>query len=239
MGEITLIIGGASGIGRACAEKFSEEGYNVVIADVKKADNVCREIRKKGNFCSYVLLDIRSTESIEKMIDRIKKKKDKIKILINSAGINAPNRSFKDMDDKTTRDIIATNLTGAVNVSRAVIKEMREYKGIIIHIGSVAGVKTTKMSGVAYCAAKKGLFSLVKSINLEEAENGIKASIIAPATVNTELLLKRPNPPTEEERREKIQPDTIADIAYFIATQPKNVLIEQIILTSLSEVDLL
>lgn len=225
-----LIIGGGSGIGKACAKKFSKD-YEVIIAGIDRGqlENTAKEIK-----CSYIELDIRSNESIAQL-DKL----NNIKVLINSAGINTPNRNLENMDDEKTDDIIKTNLTGAIKVSRVILKQMRKTGGTIIHIGSTAGVKTSVLPGVAYSAAKRGLFSLVRSINLEEAKNGIRASIISPATVNTELLLKRPVVPSEEERKKVLQPETIANIAFFIATQPNNVVIEQITLTSLTEVDFL
>ncbi len=239
MEDITLIVGGGSGIGKACAIKFCENGHKVVIAgrNKERLEEVSKEIGEK---CSCTVMDIRSSESIENMVKYIKENNYDVKVLINSAGINTPNRDIENMDAKKTEEIISTNLTGAINVSRAIINELRKSGGgTIIHIGSSAGVRTSTLSGVAYSATKKALFSLVRSINLEEAKNGIRASIIAPATVNTELLLTRSKVPSEKERKKVLQPDTIADIALFIATQPKNVVMEQVVLTSSSEAEFL
>src|SRR3989338_4288428 len=152
--EKVLIIGGGSGIGQACARRFSTD-YEVIIAgiDIRQLENAAKELN-----CSYIELDVRSNESVAQL-----EKLNNIKVLINSAGINTPNRNLENMNDKDTSDIIETNLTGAIKVSRAILKQMRKTGGTIIHIGSSAGVKTSILSGVAYCAAKKGLFSLVRN----------------------------------------------------------------------------
>lgn len=242
MARVVLIVGGSSGIGKACAIKFSSRGYHTIIAGLskEKLEKVCDELKENGKSCSYFVFDIRSKKSIDNLLERLKRDRKVIDILINSAGINAPCRSFQNMNDGETQDIINTNLVGAINLSNALINQMRKFGGgTIIHMGSTAGIKTTALSGVAYSATKRGLFSLVRSINLEESKNGIRASIIAPATVNTELLLSRPKAPTGEMRKKVLQPETVAEIAFFIAEQPKNVVIEQVVLTSSSEVEFL
>ncbi len=242
MRNLILVTGGGSGIGKECAKKFCENGQDVLIAgrNKTKLKATCVEIKKLGGRCSWISFDITSYKSIEKIMRKIKNRGDVIKIWINSIGTNTPRRDLREMNWRETQKIIDTNLSGAINLSTKIIEHMREKcGGRIIFIGSSAGLKTSILSGVAYSASKRGLFSLVRSINLEEAKNGICASIIAPATVNTELILLRKNVPTEEVRKKILQPEDIAELAYFITQQPSRVVIEQISLASVSEVEFL
>lgn len=242
MADTTLIIGGDSGIGRACAIEFADHKKNIVIAgrDKNKLKFTSNEIKKRGTKCSYVVVDIKHWDNIKSMMETLKINNQRVSVLINSAGINVPNRNIKNMDHQMTESIVSTNLTGAINLSCAIVGEMRKnHSGTIVHIGSSAGVRATQLSGVAYSATKRALFSLVRSINIEEAKNGIRASIIAPATVNTSLLLSRPKVPTKEQRLKVLQPSTVAKIAYFIANQPRNVIIEQVLLSSSNDVEFL
>ena len=235
MGDIALIVGGGSGIGKACARRFAEQGYPVAIAGHQAGP---LEAAASGIGCKAYPVDVRSSASIQQMMRQIAADGHQVRILVNTAGINATQRSFAQMDDAQSEDIIRTNLTGAVHLSRAVISEMRKSGGgSIIHLGSSAGVRASALSGVAYSATKRALFSLVRSINLEEAKNGIRATVIAPATVNTDLLLSRPMVPSEEERKQALQPEDIAQMAYFVATQPKHVVIDRMVVTSGREVE--
>lgn len=236
MGDVVLIVGGGSGIGRACAQHFAEQGHTVAIAGHNAAQ--LEMARAALPECITYPVDVRSSASIQQMMQRIAADGHQVRILVNTAGVNTPQRSFAQMDDRQSEDIIQTNLTGAVHLSRAVISEMRgSGGGTIIHIGSSAGVRASALSGVAYSASKRALFSLVRSINLEEAKNGIRATIIAPATVNTDLLLSRPMVPSEEERKQALQPEDIAQMVYFAAMQPRHVVIDSMIVTSGREVE--
>ena len=226
-----LVVGGGSGIGKAVARRF--RGHKVIIAG-RDAEKLRKAAKEEG--CEWAACDITRPEQIDGLLKGIAKRYT-LTTVINAAGVNVRNRSFAKLTDADIKEIIGINLTGALMLSRALLATMKA--GLIIHIGSCAGHRTQELSGPAYCAAKRGLVSLVHSINLEGAKRGLPATLISPASVNTAFLNKRPVPLSAGELKEKLQPHTIAEIAFFFASQPKEVVIEQILLASLGEVDLL
>ena len=120
--------------------------------------------------------------------------------LINSAGLNLPNRRWRDITNETWNTIIDVDLNGAFNVSHAALKVMREQRdGLIVNVSSMASQRVGGVSGIAYTSAKTALNAMSESINHENCHLGIRACALCPGEVATEILDLRPAPPSAQE----------------------------------------
>lgn len=191
-GKVAIVTGGASGIGRAIAEGFSQAGSNVVIADIDdaRARRTCSEIEKKGVRAVAVKCDVSLAAEVENLIRTAIKEFDKIDILVNNAGISGSAKPITDIADEEWHHTLAVNMTGIFLCSRAAARKMIEQKsGKIINITSVASYKPLANSG-DYCASKGGALMLTKVMALELIKHNIQVNAICPGMFDTNLAPK-------------------------------------------------
>jgi NAD(P)-dependent dehydrogenase (short-subunit alcohol dehydrogenase family) len=221
-GKTALITGGASGIGKAIAEAFVEQGARVVIVDVnlEAATNASKEI---GNDSLALSCDVAKPESVNSCVAKAIELTGRIDILVNSAGIVAlaPAESLSDNDWTRTIDI---NLSGMYFMTRAVGNHMLENgKGKIINMASQAATIALDQH-VAYCASKFGVLGLTKVVAAEWAGRGVNANTISPTVVLTELGKAAWDNPKGEALKKLIPtgrfalPEEIAAAAVFLAS---------------------
>ena len=185
--RVAIITGGASGIGKATAERFSKEEIIPVIADLngEAAENTAREFGGMG-----IGLDVTDYDACRKAADAVYEKYGRIDILVACAGgssariLNQPG-NFADIDISRVRFGINLNLMGAIYICHAVIKYMVNAKyGRIIFLGSAAGI-VGAAGGVDYSASKGGLMSFTKSLAMEVGRQGINVNIVSPGPIMT------------------------------------------------------
>lgn len=185
--RVAIITGGASGIGKATAERFSKEGIIPVIADLSggAAENTARELGGMG-----IGLDVTDYDACRKAADAVYEKYGRIDILVACAGgssariLNEPG-NFADIDISRVRFGINLNLMGAIYICHAVIKYMVNAKyGRIIFLGSAAGI-VGAAGGADYSASKGGLMSFTKSLAMEVGRQGINVNIVSPGPIMT------------------------------------------------------
>jgi NAD(P)-dependent dehydrogenase (short-subunit alcohol dehydrogenase family) len=189
LGKVALITGGASGIGRAIALRFAQEGADIAIADINPeyGGNTAAEIRRLGRACISVPTDVSDRSQVEDLVHSVLKEYGAIDILVNNAGVIV----FGDlmtcrMDDWDK--MLAVDLTGALHCAQIVGKHMivRNQGGRLIHIGSTASLLPTARQG-AYCVAKAGLGMLSKMAAMELAPYGITSNLLCPEGAVTDL----------------------------------------------------
>jgi NADP-dependent 3-hydroxy acid dehydrogenase YdfG len=155
-------------------------------------------------------------------------------MLVNSAGINIPNRQFSTLGPDDWDHMLAVNATGAFNCIFAVVPEMRKRcSGLIINISSTAGKRAMKLTGAAYCASKFAMSALGTTVGLEEHENGIHVTNIYPGEVNTPILEQRPAPVPDEKKARMLFPEDIAAIVVAIAKLHPRALVPELVITPL------
>ena len=165
-------------------------------------------------------------DSVGKMGTAVIDRFGAVDVLVNAAGVNVPQRSFKLVSLDDWHAVLATNLHGAHCV-RAFLPGMRErHTGTIININSDVGKIARDLAGPAYVSSKFGLMGLTQQINAEERGNGVRACSICPRDVNTPLLDKRPQPPSPEVRARMIQPEDLAECVWLVATLPPRVVLD-------------
>jgi NADP-dependent 3-hydroxy acid dehydrogenase YdfG len=232
-GKVAWITGGGSGFGLAGALELARAGAHVVISGrsagtLKKAQ---QEVTALGP-CDAIAIDVGVQKDVAQAAATILERLGRIDILVNSAGINLPQRHFRNVSVDGWDQIVATNLSGMFYCCHAVLPDMRGRKdGLIINISSWAGRHASPLFGPGYFATKQAVLALTEQINIEEAANGIRATSILPGEAATPILEKRPIPPSPEERARMLQGEDLGKVIHFVATLPPRVCINELMIT--------
>jgi len=231
-GKVAWITGGGSGIGLAGAKALAGAGARVVVSGrsaetLKKAE---KELREAGSG-EAIALDVADQKEVAKAAAAIQKRLGRIDILVNSAGINVPKRSFQNVSVEGWDQVVAINLSGMFYCCHAVLPGMRSRKdGLIINISSWAGRYASALTGPAYNATKRAVIALTESITIEECAHGIRATSILPGEVATPIMEKRPIPPSKEERARMAQAEDLGRAILFVATMPARTCVNEMII---------
>jgi NADP-dependent 3-hydroxy acid dehydrogenase YdfG len=155
-------------------------------------------------------------------------------ILVNSAGINVPNRAIAELTPEDWDTMLAINVTGAFNCIHAALPGMRQKGGgLIVNISSIAGKRAMKLGGAGYCASKFAMTALGTTISLEERGNGVHITNIYPGEVNTPILAQRPTPVPPEKIAQMLMPEDIAAMVVAISKLPPRALVPEMVITPL------
>lgn len=190
-GKVALITGGAQNIGLSSATALAEMGAHVILGDInldhgrKAADG----LRQKSFDARCVKLDVTSFNSVRACVNDIMSIEGRIDILVASAGICISEVHAEDMTEDQWLKQVDINLNGMYRTCQTVGKVMIAQKsGVIIAIGSMSGQIVNRPQGqCAYNASKAGVHHYIKSIAAEWAKHNIRANVIAPTYIETEL----------------------------------------------------
>ena len=232
--RIAWITGGGTGIGRAGAEALLADGWTTIIsgrrADV--LDGVAKELREKGGTAEAMALDVTKWADVDAVAKSIIAKYGQIDLLVNSAGLNVPKRSWQDMEIEGWDLVVEANLNGVLYCTRAVLPSMRARKdGVIINVASWAGHFVSQMTGPAYTATKHAVVALTHSFNMDECKNGLRACCLSPGEVATPIMKQRPVPPSAEVMARMLQPEDLGRTIAFVANMPAHVCMNEIIIS--------
>ena len=191
--KTALITGAASGIGKACAEKMAEEGYDVIVADVNLsgAEKVADGILSKGLSAVAVKMDVSSEEDVESGFDFMMERNGSCDLVMSNAGVQIVH-PFEDYPFEDWKKMMAIHADGAFLVSRAAYRRMKASGkgGRIVFTGSVQSFVGSKLKE-PYNFAKHGVAGLAKAIAREGAEYGIYTYTICPSFIKTPLVEKQ------------------------------------------------
>ena len=229
--KVTIVTGSSSGIGKAIALRFGEEGAKVVVAARRKAfcEQTAKQICQKGGEAFVVQADVSHENQVELLFDKTVQQYGRVDIAVNNAGIFG-GRRIAETTTKAFDEVMNVNLRGTFFCCRAAFKQMKKQGGgIIINMSSVAGVQAWSGTGT-YSASKHGVMALTRALADEGKPYNIRVSAICPGGVADELV-----DATEEEilRSEKISPFDIAETAVYLATLGKFAVVHQIIVDRL------
>jgi NADP-dependent 3-hydroxy acid dehydrogenase YdfG len=232
--RVAWVTGGGSGIGEAGAEALAADGWTVVVSGRRKdlLDTVVAKITKSGGKAEAVALDVSQKADVNKAAEQILSRHGRIDLLVNSAGINVPKRSWADMELEGWDKLVEINLNGVLYCMRAVLPAMRAQKdGVIINVASWAGRHVSKLTGPAYTATKHAVLALTHSFNMDECVNGLRACCLSPGEVATPILNTRPSVPSAEEQARMLQSDDLGRTIAFVAGMPPRVCINEILIS--------
>ena len=233
-GKVAWVTGAGSGIGLGGAQALASGGASVVLSGRRREvlEQAAMQIRAQGGTAEVEVLDVADPQAVGRVAKAILARHSRIDILLNSAGLNTPNRLWKNQTVDGWRDVVGINLDGSFYTVHAVLPAMRERKdGLIINVSSWAGVFHPKLTGAAYNASKHAVTAMTETINMEEGVNGIRACAICPAEVATPILDRRPVPPSAADRARMLQPKDLGDTIRFIAELPAHVCLNQLIIS--------
>lgn len=182
--KVSIVTGGASGIGLAVAKMLSKEGSKVVIADISEAQLV--EVSKELN-CDYYVSDLSKRDACKALVDYTLEKYSKVDILVNVAGVQNVS-SIEDFPEDKWDFMISLMLTAPFLLTKYVWPSMKSQGwGRIINLDSIHGLVASEYKS-AYVSAKHGLIGLTKTAALEGGADGITVNAICPAYVRTPLV---------------------------------------------------
>ncbi|OGX24388.1 MAG: 3-oxoacyl-[acyl-carrier-protein] reductase [Omnitrophica WOR_2 bacterium RIFCSPHIGHO2_02_FULL_48_11] len=186
--EIVLVTGSTRGIGREIAQAFAREGAVVVITgrNDEIAQKASAELTAQGCRAEGFGCDVTNFGSVQKTVNKILDKYNRIDILVNNAGITKDNLLLR-MSESEWDDVIQVNLRGVFNCTKVITKAMlKAKKGRIINIASIIGI-TGNAGQANYAASKAGIIGFTKSIAREIASRGITVNAIAPGYIMTDM----------------------------------------------------
>ena len=188
-GKVALITGASRGIGRAIALRLADDGAKVALnfaSNSAKAEAVKAEIEAAGGAAMLVQGDVSDFAKVAELVKKVIDEWGRLDILINNAGITRDNLLLKMSEDDFDK-VIATNLKGVFNCTKAVTKlMMRQRGGRIVNMSSVVGLKGN-ISQTNYAAAKAGIIGFTKSAARELASRGVTVNAVAPGLINTDM----------------------------------------------------
>jgi NAD(P)-dependent dehydrogenase (short-subunit alcohol dehydrogenase family) len=189
LGRVAIVTGGTSGIGRAVAIFFAQEGAKVVVTGRNSARlaEVEKMIKKDKGECIGVLAELPKLSEIDKLVGKTIQTFGKLDILFNGAGIIGPS-IFVETTEELFDQVIDTDLKGVYFVTQRAAKEMiKQGRGKIINMSSVGGGVIGAPNISAYCAAKAGIAALTKCLALELGPHHINVNAITPGNVITPM----------------------------------------------------
>ncbi len=231
-GQVVIIAGASSGMGRATALAAAQAGARVVLAarQAEALEDLCAVIERHGGQALAIPTDAADPAATERLIATTLATYGRIDTLINSVGTNIPRRTLDELTPASWADMLETNLTAAFNLSHAVVPALRQQGGLLIHISSVAAKKPDR-SGAAYQATKAGVAALAHAIMEEERANGIRVTVILPGLTDTPLVLKRPTPTPPEILAQALQSEDVAAACMFVMGLPARAHVSELVLT--------
>lgn len=243
MKQIAFITGATAGIGKACAEIFAKNGYNLIINGRRRKRLM--ELKKdlESNFGIAVLcaeFDVRERNASENFIHSLPDDWKKVDVLINNAGLALGRGMIDKGDPEDWTTMIDTNISGLLYVTRAVLPLMIEQgHGHVINIGSIAGDDMYEKGNV-YCATKAAVDALSRSMRIDLLAHKIKVTNIKPGAVETEFANVRFKGDEEKAAKtyagyEPLTPENIADSIFYCASLPPNICINELTITCIAQ----
>ena len=187
--QVALITGGSRGIGKACAKELAKAGFDVAViyaGNEAAANETVSELKAMNVEAEAYKCDVSDAESVNKCVSKVMEKFGRIDVLVNNAGITRDNLMLR-MNHDDWNAVINTNLTGAFNMTKPIVKIMMEQRsGSIVNMSSIVGVMGN--AGQAnYSAAKAGLIGFTKSLAKELGSRNIRVNAIAPGFIKTDM----------------------------------------------------
>lgn len=186
--HIAVVTGAGSGLGRATAHRFGDEGAGVAVLDldVDAAEKAAAEIGERGGNARAYRVDVTDPAAVKRTVDTVAAELGRPKLLVNSAGIG----SFAHTVDETYERwsaILGVNLTGTFLMCQATLPHLLDGGGVIVNVASNAGLMGQPYSA-AYCASKGGVVNLTRALAVEYLRRNVRVNAVAPGGMNTPMI---------------------------------------------------
>lgn len=239
--SVTIITGASSGIGAATALKLAKAGSKIVLVSrtADKTEKLKQQIEDEGGKAEIFVADVTEIDQLKAMVDFTIEKFGRVDNLVNNAGLMLFSQ-WKDVAIDEWNAMIDTNIKGYLNAIAAVLPKLLEQKsGHILNMGSVAGINIDVGAGI-YHGTKFFVRAITESLRKEvSVYKGIKISLISPGVINTGWADKVTNKEgaviAAELNKQAIAPEDIANAVLFAFDQPKNVSVNDIVISPTSQ----
>ena len=236
MKKTALITGATSGIGEACARKFAEGGYNLILTARReeKLAEIKAQLEAEGTKVRTLVFDVRDAEAAKQAIGSLETEWQTIDVLINNAGLALGLEKEYEGDPEDWNTMIDTNIKGLLTMTRLIVPAMVERnEGHVINIGSVAG-DAAYAGGNVYCATKAAVKTITDGLRIDVAESAVRVTNVKPGLVETNFSNVRfhGDNARAENVYKGIVPLTgadIADVAFYAAYAPKHEQIAEVL----------
>ena len=228
-GQVAIVTGAGSGMGRAIAKLYAKEGAKVVVSDINQetAELVAKEIESDHGEALVVVGNVSKQVDVDAMVEKTLQRFGTIDIVVNNAGIMDNFMPIEKVNDEMWDRVFGVNVTGPMRILRKVMPIFLEKKaGVIVNIASAGGLNGSR-AGVAYTASKHAVIGLTKNIAFQYALSGVRCNAIAPGGVNTNIgnMIKHPDEFGMARAMAGIglnpragEPEEIAAVALFLAS---------------------
>ncbi len=234
--KIALITGATSGIGKGCARKFAEGGYNVIITARREEllEELKAELEKTGAKVLALTFDVRDRKAATDAVNSLPAEWQDIDVLINNAGLARGLEPEYEGDYDDWDQMIDTNIKGLLTMTRLIVPGMVERnKGHVINIGSVAG-DAAYAGGNVYCATKSAVKAITDGLRIDVAHSAVRVTNVKPGLVETNFSNVRFH--GDDARADNVYKgitplngDDIADVAFYAASAPAHVQIAEVL----------
>jgi NADP-dependent 3-hydroxy acid dehydrogenase YdfG len=233
-GQVAIVTGGGSGIGREAAKMLAAEGAHVVVAGRRKEplEQVVGEIQRAAGTATARQADVgKHAEAISLArftVDTL----GRVDILVNNAGHSSKARSIRWVGKPEWDSVLDVNLNGVYALTQAVLPDMlARGGGTIVTVSSIAAFRPGLIGGAPYGAAKAAVRNLMGHVHTVLRDRGIRATTIMPAEVDTPILDNRPLPPDAKARATMMRAEDVARAILLCVTLPPRTVIEEIVMS--------
>ncbi|MCL9665704.1 SDR family NAD(P)-dependent oxidoreductase [Curtobacterium albidum] len=235
--KVLWVTGGGSGMGAASAVAAARDGWTVVLSGRRpdRLEQVADEVRAVGGTAEVLPLDVTDADAVSAARGAVLDRHGRVDGLVLAAGLNTPARRWDDQSLTDVRAVLATNTTAVVTVVDAALPALRQSGGVVVVVSSYAGWSFQPGAGVAYSASKTALGSIVRTLNQQEAEHGVRATHLCPGDVATDFLDQRPEVPDAAARARMLQPEDVGRTVAFVLGQPAHVRIDELVLSPVAQ----
>jgi 3-oxoacyl-[acyl-carrier protein] reductase len=207
-GRVVLVTGAASGMGRAIAHLFADEGAKVAVTDrdARGVDTVAEEIVQAGSLATGWTLDVADAAAIAQVVDEIALQLGPVDILVNDAGVSIPVAidAATDEFERAWATTVTVNLTAQAHLVRACLPHLaRNRDGRVVNIASTEGLGATPFIS-PYTASKHGVVGLTKSLACELGPRGVTVNCVCPGPINTGMTAPIPDDAKEKFARRRV-----------------------------------
>jgi NADP-dependent 3-hydroxy acid dehydrogenase YdfG len=233
-GQVALVTGGGSGIGRSTALMLAAEGARVVVMGrrAEPLQAVVDEIHAAGGEAWARQADLQERDQLIALVQWTEKEVGPIGILVNNAGLTSRVRNIRWIEPDDWESAVSVNLTAVYVLIQAVLPGMLDAgAGTIVTVSSLAAVRPNLLGGAPYGAAKAAVTNLMGFVHGTFRNNNIRSTTILPGEVNTPIMDTRVRPPSAEERAAMVAPDDVARAILLACTLPQGTTIEQLVIS--------
>ncbi|HEX7216832.1 MAG TPA: SDR family oxidoreductase [Methylomirabilota bacterium] len=233
-GQVAIMTGGGTGIGRSAALMLAAEGALVVVSGRRKGpiEAVAGEITAAGGRAAARVCDVARPAEARALAEWTVAQYGRVDVLVNNAGHSSKARNVRWVAQDEWDSVLGVNLTGVYALTQAVLPSMiARGGGTIVTVSSLAALKPGLIGGAPYGAAKAGVRNLMGHVHTVLREKGIRATTIMPAEVDTPILDNRPLVPDDRARATMMQAEDVARAILLCVTLPARTVIEEIVMS--------